>query len=53
MKKRKYETPAMKLYDMLPTQILAGSEKYPGTGGDGDQGGYASLTHPYTDGIMA
>ena len=35
MKKKLYETPAMNVYDMQPTCLLAGSNS-PGSGGDGD-----------------
>lgn len=42
----------MKQYDIMPTRILAGS-KEPGTGKDGDEGGYAGIFHPSADGIMA
>ena len=52
MKKKQYETPAMNVYDMQPTCLLAGS-KLPGTGGDGDEGGYVNIFHPSADGIMA
>lgn len=52
MKKKKYETPLMKQYDIMPTRILAGSNE-PGTGKDGDEGGYASIFQPSADGIMA
>ena len=52
MKKKKYETPSMKQYDIQPTRILAGSSE-PGTGKDGDDGGYASIFHPSADDIIA
>ena len=52
MKRKKYETPSMKQYDIQPTRILAGSNE-PGTGKDGDDGGYASIFHPSADDIMA
>lgn len=52
MMKRKYETPAMNVYDIQPTQILAVSNP-PGTGGPGDEGGYANIFHPSADGIMS
>ena len=52
MKKKKYETPSMKQYDIMPTRILAGSNE-PGTGKDGDEGGYAGIFHPSADDIMA
>lgn len=52
MKRKKYETPSMKQYDIQPTRILAGSNE-PGTGKDGDKGGYAGIFHPSADGIMA
>ena len=51
MKRKKYETPSMKQYDIQPTRILAGSN--PGSGKDGNEGGYASIFHPSADGIMA
>ena len=52
MKRKKYETPSMKQYDIRPTRILAGSNE-PGTGKDGNDGGYASIFQPSADGIMA
>ena len=52
MKKKKYETPSMKQYDIMPTRILAGSNE-PGSGKDGNEGGYASIFHPSADDIMA
>ena len=51
MKRKKYETPLMKQYDIMPTRILAGSN--PGSGKDGDKGGYAGIFHPSADDIMA
>lgn len=52
MKKKQYETPAMNVYDMQPTCLLAGSN-LPGTGAPGDDGGTANIFHPSADGIMA
>ena len=52
MKKKKYETPSMKQYDIMPTRILAGSSE-PGTGKDGDKGVYAGIFHTSADDIMA
>ena len=52
MKKKKYETPLMKQYDIMPTRILAGSNE-PGSGKDGDKGGYAGIFQPSADDIMA
>ena len=52
MKKKKYETPLMKQYDIMPTRILAGSNE-PGSGKDGDKGGYAGIFYPSADDIMA
>lgn len=52
MMKRKYETPAMNVYDIQPTCLLAGSNP-PGTGGPGDEGGYVNIFHPSADGIMS
>ena len=52
MKKKKYETPSMKQYDIMPTRILTGSNE-PGTGKDGNEGGYASIFHTPADDIMA
>lgn len=52
MKRKKYETPSMKQYDIMPTRILAGSNE-PGSGKDGIEGGYASIFQPSADGIMA
>ena len=42
----------MKQYDIQPTRILAGSND-PGSGKDGNEGGYASIFQPSADGIMA
>ena len=42
----------MKQYDIQPTRILAGSND-PGSGKDGNEGGYASIFHPSADDIMA
>ena len=42
----------MKQYDIMQTLILAGSNE-PGTGKDGNDGGYASIFHPSADDIMA
>lgn len=42
----------MKQYDIQPTLILAGSNE-PGTGKNGNEGGYAGIFYPSADGIMA
>ena len=42
----------MKQYDIMPTRILAGSNE-PGTGKNGNGGGYAGIFYPYADGTMA
>ena len=42
----------MKQYDIMPTRILAGSNE-PGSGKDGDKGGYAGIFQPSADDIMA
>lgn len=43
MKKKTYQTPQMKQYDIEPMQLLAGSgndDWAPGTGAPGHEGGY-------------